>query len=162
MSHSEGLLSLQMRRQQEELARWRALEDAQRGGGRPTAARQLPESATRRRPPAAPRKEVAELQAWVMERRELMSRQRQQRTEAGARTRALARDGRARHVPRAAEAADLERRLREALFHSGQADTASQLVDRRAVVGYESICRIDPRDLHREPEIYASVAAKNH
>ena len=90
---SEGLLSLQMRRQQEELARWRALEDAQRGGGRPTAARQLPESATRRRPPAAPRKEVAELQALVMERRELMSRQRQQRTEAGARTLALARDG---------------------------------------------------------------------
>lgn len=89
----EGLLSLQMRRQQEELARWRALEDAQRGGGRPTVARQLPESATRRRPPAAPRKEVAELQALVMERRELMSRQRQQRTDAGARTLALARDG---------------------------------------------------------------------
>ena len=83
---SQGLLPLQLRRQQEELKRWRALEEA---GRQPqpdsVAQRRRPESAPRRRPPSTPRREVAELQALVMERRELMARQRQHRNDSSSR-----------------------------------------------------------------------------
>ena len=85
---AEGALPLQLRRQQEELARWRKLETSTT-----SAARMRPDSATRRRPPAsAPRREVAELQALVMERRELMARQRAARGEGAQRPAPNARD----------------------------------------------------------------------
>ena len=76
---AEAPLSRQLRRQQEELARWRKLE----GTG---ISRTRPESAPKRRPVtvATPRREVAELQALVMERRELMARQRASRSESAA------------------------------------------------------------------------------
>ena len=88
---AEAPLSRQLRRQQEELARWRKLE----GTG---ISRTRPESAPKRRPVtvATPRREVAELQALVMERRELMARQRSARGEASARSLQLVRDARSR------------------------------------------------------------------
>ena len=90
MSGTEPL-PLALRRQQEELARWRKLE----GSALNARTNSRPSSATRR-PPSTPRREVAELQALVMERRELMARQRSARGEATARSMALVRDAQSR------------------------------------------------------------------
>ena len=88
-----GLLPLQIRRHQEELRRWRQLENHAspaypRSGTKNVAAVQRARAAS-----AAPRLESQELQALVMERRELLARQRSQSREHNRRvlqaTRAL-------------------------------------------------------------------------
>ena len=88
-----GLLPLQIRRQKEELARWRALEA--RANLRPKEPVKPRARSAGRRPPAdadviagSPRREASELQALVMERRQLLARQqtpRMREARAGAR-----------------------------------------------------------------------------
>ena len=92
-----GLLPLQIRRHQEELRRWRQLENhaspayARSGGG--TGTKNVAAVQRARAASAAPRLESQELQALVMERRELLARQRSQSREHNRRvlqaTRAL-------------------------------------------------------------------------
>ena len=80
-----GLLPLQIRRHQEELRRWRQLENH----APPAYPRAAPNSGTRnvaavqraRAASAAPRQESQELQALVIERRELLARQKSQSRE---------------------------------------------------------------------------------
>lgn len=95
---------LQIRRQQSELARWRQLEaDSPTRivppGSALDATRRLQSSPHNRATasangltPHTPRREVQELQALVIERRELMARQKQNRSEASARTLKIVRE----------------------------------------------------------------------
>ena len=81
-----GLLPLQIRRQKEELARWRALEARANLRPKPPPAGEKPRARSAgRRPPAdadviagSPRREASELQALVMERRQLLAGGRRQ------------------------------------------------------------------------------------
>ena len=92
-----GLLPLQIRRHQEELRRWRQLENhaspAYPRSGGSSGTKNVAAVQRARAASAAPRLESQELQALVMERRELLARQRSQSREHNRRvlqaTRAL-------------------------------------------------------------------------
>ena len=80
-----GLLPLQIRRHQEELRRWRQLENhapsAHPRSGSNSGTRNVAAVQRARAAAAAPRQESQELQALVIERRELLARQKSQSRE---------------------------------------------------------------------------------
>ena len=70
-----GLLPLQIRRHQEELKRWRELELVHTPAPAKQGTRNTAAVARARAAASAPRPEAQELQALVIERRELLARQ---------------------------------------------------------------------------------------